>query len=695
MKKSLSKIFVQNYLISLVFLFLSGCGIWENFTTYFNTYYNADEAFLQAEEIIKAEKKSLFEFRQLKPPLTTSQPLQKVIEKCSNILQFNAESAYADDALLLIGKAFYYRQEYLKAQRKFQELLTLTDSDLLLESKLWLGKTELQQRNYEEGKRILTEVQEEALIEDEEEILTEAFIMQISFELFNEDYSATTKLIENLLEVSDNDELNATIAYELGKIYLKLEDYESAGNAFLKVQEYSPDFETEFYSQLEYAKILKLTDNYNASFELLEELKSKNRYKEFQDVVELEIALVYYKMDEIEETIQRLVQIDSTYKKTESVGRARFLMGEIFDNRLDFDSAKFFYDKVVNTDASNELKVDAKSRSIKIEKYYLIKNKIIAQNVQLNYASSLESFQADSLLYIEYLKQDSIYKAELLNNPEYAEENLIKPEPITKPVMPTISADSILSLKSNVLYELANYFYVDMDVPDSAIYYYNDIKDNYKNSMYYPNALYALAGHYSSIDKDDEANILYNEIYDNYKYSKIINDVARKIGKPEIIAEADTASELYSKAEIVYLDSNFQTAIEKFYEIYSRYPKSDFAAKSLYTIGWIYENELEMSDSAGSIYKLLVEKYKDSQYAKATTLKLSGYQQELQRLQAVQDSINNAQQDSVKIEEEKMEPEEQKDIYPEKEVKDEREKDIITEPEKEVIPSREIKEDEK
>ncbi|MBN1638026.1 MAG: hypothetical protein JW866_03605, partial [Ignavibacteriales bacterium] len=643
MKNFIRKVFLRDALISIVIISFSGCGLWEDFTTYFNTYFNAEESFLQAEEIIKAQKKDLFEFREDKPPQNTFQPLQKVIEKCSKILQFNAESSYFDDALLLIGKAFYYRQEYLKAQRKFQELLTITDSDLKLESKLWLGKTELHLRNHEEGKGLLAQVQEEAIEQDEEKILTQAFISQISFELFNENYSVATDLIENLLEVSSDDVLNATIAYELGKLYLKLEDYESASNAFLKVSDYSPDFETEFYSLLEYAKIKKILGDYDVAFELLEDLRSKSRYKEFQDEVELEIALVHYKMDEIEETIVKLIQIDSTYKKTESVGRARYLMGEIFDNRLDFDSAKFFYDKVVNTDASNELKTTAKSRSIKIDKYFLIRDKISAQDLQLSYVIYPETFNRDSLKYIEYVKLDSVYKAEVQNNPENILLKNNPPKQVKKPVKPTISADSILVLKSNVLYELANYFYIDMDVPDSAIYYYNEIKENYKNSIYYPNALYALAGYYESIGHNDEANTLYSEIYDDFKESKIINEVAKKIGKPEIVAEVDLASKLFLEAEEIYLSSNYENAIDKFYEIYSNYPKSDYAAKSLYTIGWIYENELEMPDSAGSIYKLLAEKFKDSQYAKASNLKLSGYQQEQQRLQAIQDSIANAQ----------------------------------------------------
>lgn len=46
---------------------VSGCGAWDNFTTYFNVYYNANDNFNDALEEIEKDKKNekeLFQFKQ-------------------------------------------------------------------------------------------------------------------------------------------------------------------------------------------------------------------------------------------------------------------------------------------------------------------------------------------------------------------------------------------------------------------------------------------------------------------------------------------------------------------------------------------------------------------------------------------------------------------------------------------------------
>ena len=97
-------------------IIFSACGIWQDFTTYFNLYYNTTDLFDKAEEQILEQKKDLFS---TEPPAVTGSvnaDLVKVIEKCSNILQVGAQTAYVDDALMIIGKCFYYQKNYQKSQ---------------------------------------------------------------------------------------------------------------------------------------------------------------------------------------------------------------------------------------------------------------------------------------------------------------------------------------------------------------------------------------------------------------------------------------------------------------------------------------------------------------------------------------------------------------------------------------------------
>ena len=61
-KKS-QKLFAFAFLFFVSTLFTS-CGIWTNFTTYFNTYYNAKTLFQNAEDELEKQNRDPFIFRE-------------------------------------------------------------------------------------------------------------------------------------------------------------------------------------------------------------------------------------------------------------------------------------------------------------------------------------------------------------------------------------------------------------------------------------------------------------------------------------------------------------------------------------------------------------------------------------------------------------------------------------------------------
>jgi len=309
------KLFIPAILSAL--LFFNSCGVWTDFTTYFNTYYNARTLFDRTEAEILKLKKDPFEFREdiksVQQPAAVVQPprqgqpatqqvsftqlkqdLTKVIEKCSKILQFYKESSYVDDALFITGKAFYYQQEYASAQRKFLELASFSESEYKLENKLWLAKTYLQLRSFEEGLSIIEEVKNESISENEEELLIEASITKISFFLFREEFKSAIDECNLIIGQIKNDETSALISFQLGKTYLKIGEEENALNSFESVLKYSPTFEIEFETRLEYAKLLKQLGRIDESETVLLDLRDRGKFNNQMDRILIEVGKVFY-----------------------------------------------------------------------------------------------------------------------------------------------------------------------------------------------------------------------------------------------------------------------------------------------------------------------------------------------------------------------------------------------------------------
>ena len=123
------------YLFLLGFLFFAeGCQVYNecasfvnqryvNTVSYFNTYYNAQTAFNAGEkEILDAQTQSLGKPISLAPESPISQTAKDkfnlAIEKASKLLTFYPTSKWVDDALLMIGKSYFYLGDDLKSRTK-------------------------------------------------------------------------------------------------------------------------------------------------------------------------------------------------------------------------------------------------------------------------------------------------------------------------------------------------------------------------------------------------------------------------------------------------------------------------------------------------------------------------------------------------------------------------------------------------
>lgn len=710
---------IKSYLLLFILLFFQSCGTWDTFTTYFNLYYNADHIFEQVEQSIYEQERSLFATTELSVPGSANQELTKVIEKCSKILQFHPDGSYVDDALLMLGKSFYYQKNYQKGLRKFQELMaTQTESDLILETKLWIGKTQMKLKDYESGLQILGEARELAVTEERDDIIKDSFVEEIVYRIIQEEYQLAIGLANQLVEISDDESIKAEVFYELGKLYNKVDDPASAVTAFNKVFEYSPSYEIEVDTKLELGKTLRATDEKEKALEIFEDMRSEVKFNDVYDQVDLEAGITLIGLNRLDEALTKLEYVDTAYVNTETSGIAKYKLGELYQyNFQNFDSAASYYQKATTSQAPSEYKLASNQKTRIFKKYNNLISIIDDYKSELYYAENPEEFIKDSIAYVEdsiayvedslrvleelnlytehleslasfdtlYNKSDTtktdttkINDSTLVSDSTALRDSLNQREiPIQdgaldksvnidslfatvwdnerkfpkRPVMPTLSEDSLKSLVVKNKLELGNLFLTELELPDSAYYCYLNVIGDYPNTSLQASALYALGSYYLTVDEKQTADSLFNVIYDNYRNERIVNAAATKLNKPLIDFEYDPAKNLYAEAEEELLSKNYKNSMTKFYSVFTDYPQSPVAPKALYATGWILENELSLYDSAAIIYDTMSVLYPQSEYSIEVRPKLTSYKlYKEEEKKAIEDSLK-------KIDQEKLLPE--------------------------------------
>ncbi len=670
----MKKIF-HNILIILLSIVVSSCsvgdffgGVFEDVTTYFNTYYNARTAFNEAITEINRQQTELFTTKPYVPPGGAVNKFVSVIEKCSKILQFSSTSSFVDNALMMIGQSYYYQKEYPSAIRKFAELRdNFPNSSLNLSSKLWLAKSVAASKDYEQASKQFEEVIAAALEEDEEEIAAESFLELMKINIAKNEYEKVISFGNEFIKYSDNDEKSSQVMLEIGLTYVKMNKIEDAVRAFEDVADFSPSYKTLFKSELEYAKLNRVLGKYNAGMNVLEDLKSEPIYEEFYDQVDLEIGMNYLAQNLTQEALEKFHFIDTSFASKESGGIAQFQLARYIESNLaNLDSAKYFYDRASRSQAPQEITKEAAKKSSILAKRKSIWDNIDNLTVQV---TNLRKFPEDTVKTIydtfevdSTMLNDSAYVADLaVFMKEKEDADSLKIVKLSKDSLNYINnlknADSVSIVVAKLKFDLGSLYFSEFEWPDSALAYFSFVVDSFPNQPFTQRAFYALGNYHEVYGSKEISDSLFKLIYERYPADEILNTVAKKLKLPPKPSSQEKPEDVYLQAELLANNKKNVEAIQMLWYLIQNHPNSDYCPKSYLMIGHIYENNLKLYDSAASVYRQLKERFPYSLYTQKSSPKLIAYETEQQRIE----QEKKAEEEKKKKElEEKLKADEEK-----------------------------------
>ncbi|MEX1138656.1 MAG: tetratricopeptide repeat protein [Bacteroidota bacterium] len=586
---------LRSYFIAVLFVtlsLLSGCAIfrpvgnavsdgYDNTVAYFNSYYNASRLFHEAEdEILEAEKKRRalegFSDRRVTPSGAPMTKLTAVIDKCSNILAFQPESALVDDALFLIGKSFFYQTEFLKSERKFSELLAFaSDGPLAMEASLWRVKTLLELKNEEEGLPETRAFIQKALDSGEEETAGEASLILGHFSARRGDSQEALTAYQEAVRLSGDEMIRARAQFSIGNVRMELGEFSDAADAYLQAGEYSDEPGLYIASHQMAIKAMREAGEFDKALEISHNLAEDYRFVSHEKAIVFEEAVTLHAKGDRGEAVNLFTMVDTTGTKTELGAKAAFELGRIHEESGEYEKALAAYMRATGFPVPS-IFATARQKSGAFTRYLALKSQRAKWDSLL---WSLDSAQADT-------------------------------------IRPTLNRDSLHTLQAVNAYDLGEVFYSELEKPDSAEVWYRMALGNINDSTRAPRILFILA----ELLKDGPER-LYEEIIKSYPRSHYAVRAKMKLGiQGESVV--DSAAFVYRKAEESLESGEFRKAVGELKDIARVYPESPFAAKSAYALGWIYEHKLHHPDTALTFYRSLVEHFGNSDYARVVRRRL-------------------------------------------------------------------------
>ncbi len=385
--------FMKNILV-ISMLCLTGCA-------YFNTFYNAKQYYRKA---YHATRKNMTD--KVSGPEKTN--YQKAIEKASKLIELYPNSKYVDDALLMMGKCYYYIEEYLNARRRLEELRTNhPNSEFILEANLWLAKTDLALEQYDEARIGL-----ESFIGSEvpKKLRGEAYYYYGELHQEQKSFETAVDAYQKSIE-DDIGDLKAQALYAMGVSYDSLGMYDEASKYYRRVVNADPVLDLYFEAEFKYAQMIKKLGRYDESIRLYERLLGEERYKQWYPQLQLEIAACLALKGDVEGAIMAYQDIILEYKKTAHSARAYYMLGQLYEEKQnDYDRAQDAYTQVQREFRQSTVVDSAETQKRDIQRFQALKR--VIQMVQRGEKGELvvvtEEVQEDTLAdEVIYMKVDS------------------------------------------------------------------------------------------------------------------------------------------------------------------------------------------------------------------------------------------------------------------------------------------------
>ena len=597
----MNSIFLPKTLFFIViFLCSGGCA-------YYNTFYNAQQYYKEAEKIrLQKEGKSI--------PITALDKYGKTIQKCQKVLSDYPESKFRTDAFLLMAKSKYYRKDYDLAIDDLRIVTQDGDDNQIEEAQYLRALCKWKKGNAQTGINELTILLN---ISPSKEIQSKCHLSlaKIAQELKDSDL-AMSHLLDGAKLTKSRDQ-KGVIYGRLAEMAFNKEDYDIAKDSYANVITNSLSKEQIENAHLQLLKILRIQKNYKAASRKIKGMLTDDKFKRISGNLELELVQLYRAQGEISEIETRLESIVNDYQRTLVSAEAYYLLGKIYTSqKWDLKKAKEYFDQVSKESSKSLFSPMAKSLSKAIGAYQEAEKDLETHLTILTQDTTQISTESDTSVF----------------DPETGEAIIETLNPLVSAVAPDRTIPELY-------YQLADLEAFSFKRYNKGIQYLNQINSEYPESPFHAKSIFTMAFMFENMADSVNAQSTRDHLLESFPNSEyaayISEDVKVEKKKQEI---------LYSKAES-QVTSNPDNAIQLLKESIILNEKSDLAVSAAYTISYHYDQSTEI-DSALKYYQWIQDNHPRSDQYHSAAKRVQTLQMVLSSIETVTDTINIIRDDN-------------------------------------------------
>lgn len=489
--------------------------------------------------------------------------LEKSVQKCEKLISYYPKSKWVPDAMFLMGKCFVQKQDYEYAITKFKEIISYYPAHKLADnSRVELANAYIEKGDYFKARETIKEIK--GYQEDAAALIVESYFM-------SGEYDTAIKIAKINIKNIKKKDIKSSIYNLIGSSYDSLGKYKTAikyYNEALKNQPKNLQIVTDISSA--YLKS-------NEPEKALDKLLKYNEVLTGEEKIQLDlmIARCYKSKGDFDKAIEIL-------EKSKTAPKAIYEIGVIYEENLkNLEKAKEYYEKV-RTAGNSELANQSLMRASRIDKLLEYKKEVSKISAAKDTMTSAvpDTARQDTMVAITTDTSKTVVTQE-------------RPPDITMDTSktPYINAD-IEKMPSRFQPPITGHRTVDTTNKDVTARDHSDFPD-----------ITVL----TDLTKPVVPDAAITAQPDTTKIVTKISD-KKDTAKPQ-----DLGKSQFLLAELYFFEfKKIDEAIQEYEKVIADFPKSDYAPKSAYAIGWILENEKNDTTGAVSSYQRVIKNYPNS-----------------------------------------------------------------------------------
>jgi tetratricopeptide (TPR) repeat protein len=382
----LKRLFLHTISLVLLISIFAGCSTekntrasraFHNVTSRYNVYFNANESV--KEGLATIDERIEDDFTHLLPLYKESEPsavrlvksdMDYAIIKCSKLVEIHSITKkpkrkkkrtrkyqefaskeefnnWIDDAYLLMGKAYFYQQNYFAATENLSYVVRkYPKEETASEAQVWLIRAYTELERFIEANEVIQAVQ--AYDDFPKKLEKDLAVATANYYIKQKEYSDAVRMLNIAIKKTTWKKDKARLQYIVAQLYQELGQNAEASNAFKAVSRMNPDYKMAFNAKINSAGVFSGEGNTEELKKELNKMLRDKKNTDFKDQIYYALGNVFFREG------NRDVSKDN-YKKSVSTSfnnqfqraLSAITLADIYYEDLNYRGSQSYYDSAM------------------------------------------------------------------------------------------------------------------------------------------------------------------------------------------------------------------------------------------------------------------------------------------------------------------------------------------------------------